>query len=370
MKKRWGFASLFFIALFFPIVSASGVSPPQYSVDFSPGAKLAFSFTFYSVPGSQVELAIRGDLAEYVSLSETSLAGTGVVIAYLSLPELIERPGAHYLAVVAREVSSTQGLGITGEAQGTIVVYVPYPGVYIERSLEVTDANQGEPVSATVTYINRGKETVSILTSLDISQDNKTVDTFALDTITLAPTESKQVSTTLDTASYRPGRYIAAALIRYGGKTARAETMFRIGTLFVDIVNHSDGFDRDKINRFEIDVESAWNSRISNVFANVTILGTDIYLLTPSISLKPFERSRLTGFFDTTGIADDSFQAKIILSYEGAMTEKTVELHFKRVVNYTVAIIIAVFALVVLVLGFIILRMRRALSTKRAAVRR
>ena len=78
----------------------------------------------------------------------------------------------------------------------------------------------------------------------------------------------------------------------------------------------------------------------------------------------------MTGFFDTTGITDDSFQARIILSYEGAVTEKIVELHFKRVVNYTVAVIVAVSAFVVLVLVFIILRMRRALNTKRVAVRR
>ena len=46
MEKREWFAFLFFIILFFPAVSASGVSPPQYGADFTPGAKLAFSFTF------------------------------------------------------------------------------------------------------------------------------------------------------------------------------------------------------------------------------------------------------------------------------------------------------------------------------------
>ena len=361
---------LFFIALSFPLVSASGVSPPQYSAVFTPGAQLAFSFTFFGSPGSRVALSVKGDLAKYVSLSETSFAGTGTVIAYLSLPDVVERPGPHYLAVVAREITSTQGLGITGEAQGTIVIYVPYPGVYIESSLGVADVNQGEPASFTVTHTNRGKETVNVLTSVDILQDNKTIETLTFDMLLLAPTESKQVSKILDTTSYRPGRYTASALIHYGDKTAQVEAVFRIGTLFVDIVNHSDGFDRDKINRFEIDIESAWNSRLTNVFANVTIPGTDISLLTPSIGLGPFERSRLTGFFDTTGIAGDSFPAKIILSYEGATTEKTVELHFKRVVNYTVVAIVAVFALVVLVLVFIILRMRRALKFKRGATRR
>lgn len=370
MEKREWFAFLFFIILFFPAVSASGVSPPQYGADFTPGAKLAFSFTFFGTPDSRSEISVKGDLAEYVSLSESSIIGTGTVIAYLSLPNAIERPGPHYLAVVAREIVSTQGMGISGEAQGTIVVHVPYPGVYIESSLEATDVNQGEPVPIKATYTNRGKETVNVFTSVDILQNNKTIETLVLDTILLAPTESKQVSKILDTASYRPGSYTAAALISYGGKTAQAEANFRIGTLFVDIVNNSDWFDRDKINRFEIDVESAWNSPISNVFANVTIPGTDISLLTPSISLKPFERSRLTGFFDTTGITDDPFPARIILSYEGAVTEKIVELHFKRVVNYTVVAIVAVFALVVLVLVFIILRMRRALNTKRVAVRR
>lgn len=366
---RWC-ALILFAGLLFPIVSGSGVSPPQYTADFAPGAKLAFSFTFFNAPDTQIELSVKGDLAPYVSLSETSLSGTRTVIAYLSLPDAVEKPGPHRLAVVAREKSSAQGIGISGEAQGTIIIYVPYPGTYIESSLEATDVNQGEPVSIRVTHINRGDETTSVLTSLTIFQENTTIETRTLDSLAIAPTESRQVFTEIDTAAYDSGRYRAVASISYADKENYAEAPFRVGTLFVDIVNYSNEFERDKINRFEIDIESAWNSRIPNVFANITLPSINLSLLTPSVHLGPFERSRLTGFFDTTGISDDRFQAHIRIYYEGAVTEKTVELHFKRAFNYLLATLIAVIVIILLVFVFVIVRMRRALNASRRGARK
>lgn len=317
------------------VVASIGVSPGIYEVDFKPNLNQVFHFEFFSDIDSNLKIYAQGDLAQYIELSTNELSGSGGVNVLLSLPSQVDIPGVHNILVGAEQTSSdSAGLRIVGNIRGVIKVKVPYPGKYAEIDFSTINANAGEDVMFTVNLKNLGKEVISsnsYIEIYDFGGNKKT--TLYLGSNILNPTESVRLSSELKTKDYAAGNYKAIAVVEYEGKTIREEREFRLGELFVGIFNYTNELVRDKINRFDIDVESSWNDPIDNVFANVTILGYDLNFLTPSKGLKGFEKSKLTGYIDTSSIGSDKFQANIIVSYLGKKTEKTVDLTFNKKQN-------------------------------------
>lgn len=355
--RRFIFVILCLIVVL-PFVYA-GITPGRYEVDYVPGQKSAFPFTFVSSnPDSRFEISLKGDFAPYAQVSDSVIRSTGTVITYVTMPDVVDVPGVHKVVVVGSEIAETGGLGISGEARGLIFIHVPYPGRYLEVALETPNVNQGEPVNVRATVINRGKETVSADVSVDIYREREFIERLILGNRVIAPTESPTFDGVLNTDTYAPGIYRAVALVTYGEDEAIAESGFRVGTLSVDLVNYTRFIQRDKINRVGFDVESQWNSPIDSVFANVTLDGTDISFLTPTVALDPFGRATLVGFFDTTGLSEEKYLARVVLNYEGISREETVEFTFVRELSYLLVAGIIVGVMVILLGVWFFLRRR------------
>jgi len=125
----------------------------------------------------------------------------------------------------------------------------------------------------------------------------------------------------------------------------------------LNILNTSNDFTRNDLNKFEFGVESFWNDPIENVYAEVTIPIYNINFRTTSSTFKSFDNKNLTGFFDTTGIDSnaDEFKARITLYYEGKTTEKIVTLRFKKEIDYLLYTLIlgAITAAIILIFSII-----------------
>jgi len=359
---------IFLISLLCEVYAIVGVSPPVYEVDFSPNLKERFMFTFIFDENAEAELYTEGNLAEYVTLSKSHIRGTESVVATLSLPANIETPGRNTIAVGAKQYAKNKGgVGIVGNVRGLIRVEVPYPGKYATVALSTTNVNAGDPVDLEVKISNLGKESIAAETSIRIEdKSGKYIETLVLGSKFIETQNSAFFSTKLDTINYGAGDYLATAVVNYGGKTAEAKRIFRLGELNVRIINHTKELERDKINKFDVDIESLWNDPIENVFANITIIGYPINTLTPSTNLGSWANARLTGFFDTSPIKENKFQAKIIFHYDGGTTTEVVELRFKKEGKfYSQGLMIGVIAgivIIILVLIIIILLRRKKKS--------
>lgn len=351
-----------FLFLLAPSVLA-GITPGKYEVDYVPGQKFAFPFSFVSSdPSARFEISLQGDFAKYAQLSDSVIQSSGNVITYLTMPQEVEVPGLHKIIVVGSEISEGGGLGISGEARGLIFIHVPYPGQYLEATLQVENVNEGEPVIFVVTVVNRGKETTYADVSIDLYQDETFVERLNLGQATLEPASTQEFRYELESEGYAPGFYEARARVGYGEEETRIESSFRIGTLAVRLVNYTRFLERDTINRLDLDVESEWNSPISSVFANVSIIGSDLVFLTPTAALEPFGRASLAGFFDTTGL-EEPIQARVILMYEQSSSETLIELGYVREMNYVLvgSIVVAV----LIILGIVIVVRRARTGRKR-----
>lgn len=373
IMKRWVFVFVLLVLIVMPgAYGAVGVSPSSYLLDFEPGMKRIFDFRFYTdSEGSFFKMSLEGGLADYAVLSTDELEGTGIVRVSLSLPEKLENPGLNTLMVVGEQViGESVGFGLTGIVKAPIWIRVPYPGKYLVASLGMSNANQGEKVGYSLNIDSLGEEDVVAIIVMDVYREDSKVDSVNLGTKSIGAGESIEIEGELDSTKYLAARYNAVVTIDYGGEdSVVVERVFRVGELFVDVINHSNYFVRDKINRFEIEVESFWNGPIENIFAEVSIEGyPEKIFLTPSITLGGFEQGLLTGFFDTTGIEERKFQGKIDVHYLGKVTEKIVDLEFGREVNYLlIAIVVALVIIVILIILFVmfILKVRKSKKEKK-----
>lgn len=357
---------IFFVVLsllFVQNVSGLGVSPGGYSLDFVPGYEGNFYFNFDNADGGNLEIFADGDLAKYVTLSNAEITGSGRVEVSLKLPQEIEPPGNHRIFIGARPVFTGEGtIGAVANVRGTIFVLVPFPGEYADVVFVVENANSGEKIPYELEIFSRGVEDLSTNSRIEIFDfKNDSVEVFNLGNDLVPSTKSVTKKSELDVRGYNPGTYRAVATVSYSGDERKQEGDFRLGELFVEIVNYSEVFGESKINPFEITVESFWNDPIENVHAKVDILGSEVSFLTPSINLNGFETGKLIGFFDTSEIEGDSFQALITLNYEGKTTQKTVDLGYSGggTFNYIWLLVGAGILLVLAFVGWVVVKLRR-----------
>jgi len=329
-------------------VSAPGVTPSSYIVDFVPDFEDDFVFNFNFDKDSYIETYVSGDLAEYVELDRQNLTGGGKVIAHLKLPDKIDVPGQHRIRVGAKQLpKETGGLEVVGDVGGIIKINVPYSGKHLNGEFYISNANIGEEAEIRLIVKNNGEEDVYVNPVLRIYNLEEDVGSLELEEKLVEKTKSVEYNELLSTENFAAGDYNASAVIEYGSEKLELETGFRLGDFYVEIVNYTKEFERDKVNRFEIDILSFYNGEIENLHANVTILDEDVSFLTPSIRLAPWGAGRLEGFFDTAQIKSSKFEAEIVLNYDGRKTIKVIKLGYAGEIDGVWYFVLgAVFALI------------------------
>ena len=361
------------IFLFQNVYAFVGVTPVRYEINFEPGLKKVFYFNFLGDNDVQFKVYAEGDLSQYVGLSTNYLKEPGTVNVLLNLPDEIEKPGAHTIKIGAlQQPKARNGMGIVGNIQGRIIVNVPYPGKYVEAELTTQDIKYGDIGEFVLKVISRGKEDVSTKSYVRVyDSKNELIEEIDLGENYLKSQEKIELYAEFDTLGHRAGKYKAVGVVEYEGKQAKDEKEFRIGELFIEIKDWTKKVWRGKINPFVIEIENFWNDPIENVFAEVFILNQNIRFNTPSITLGGFEKSNLTGYFDTTSIPAEinKVQAKITLFYSGKTTEKYVEIKLIKEIDYVMYTLMGVVTVLVILLIVVMALTRKIYGLKKEKIK-
>ena len=243
------------------VIAVSGVSPASYEVDFEPGYKGSFEFNFV-VDGSE-DLYAEGDLAEYVSFNKNSVSGREEVVVSLNLPSEIDIPGVNYIRIIA------------GNVVGVVKVDVPYPEKYVEVGLNAPNANAGEDVLFVLELFGKGNELVVVSPRIEIYRDGEEIDVIGIDDVEVFPGDEISVNVSINTSDYLAGDYMAVAVVDYDGVSVSMGNPFLLGEFSVELVDYTKSFRENKIDRFEILIESLWDDDIDGVYAEVNVLGFD-----------------------------------------------------------------------------------------------
>lgn len=357
MKRLIIFLTL--ITLFIQLISAGGVgiSPATYKEFFEPNLTKTFSFhSFTSDPTRGVNTYVKGDLAEYVNLSEDYMLGGGRFTATIALPDKIKKPGVHtiLIGVIEAEEDIDATVGSIAAIQGRIDIMVPYPGRYAESTFAITDINEGEEARYEITSENLGSYDLKVNSIIEIYKNNMTEKllTETLKESTLKPKETLTIRDILPTRNLPPGEYQVQAIIDWGEKDIFNQT-FRVGEFTVDIIDYDYQFIQGKINPFNIQIQNKWNTKIPEVFASVSITDNGKVVgsfKTISTDTSPWEIKNITGYFDTTLLESKRYTAKIVLSYGDETTSKLVAIYINPPATKTYATYIATAIIITLLI--------------------
>lgn len=349
------------------IISAGGVgiSPAYYKEFFEPNMEKTFTFNAFNTRAEEgINIYVKGDLADYVTLSNAYFLGGGEFIVTVKLPAKIDKPGTHKIIIGAIEAKDEIDGGTVGgiaAIQGRIDVLVPYPGKYSESMFKINNINEGEKATYEVETENLGSQDLDVKTTIEIYKDNvsEVILTKKLKEIIIRPKEISHVIETIDTRNLPPGEYQAIATIDWG-QIDKINQTFRIGEFLVEITDYDYQFEENKINEFNIKIQNKWNTKIDKVFATVSITDEGRFLnsfKTVSVDTKPWEVKNLTSYFDTTGLETKRYTANIVLNYGEEVSSKLIAIYINESPKerYTKYIIIATIIALSIIVTFIYL---------------
>jgi hypothetical protein len=339
MKRIIIFELLIVAIAFTNIISAGGVgiTPVHYEEFFEPGLEKSFEFqSFNTDPTKGVRVYIKGDLVEYTNISKAYFIGSGKFTVTIKLPQKIDKPGTHQIIVgaIESEEKLETTLGGIAAIQGRIDILVPYPGKYAEATFKINNINEGEEASYELEVRNLGTEEIYIRPTIEIYKKNESDSllTKIINGTTLYPKNTLTAIETLNTQNLPPGEYQAKAIIDYGPIIGINKT-FRIGEFLVEVTDYDYLFEKGKINKFNIEIKNKWNTKINEIFAEVSITNEGKFITnfkTVSTSSAPWEIKNITGYLDATNLEAKRYTANIILSYDNETSSKLVAIYINE----------------------------------------
>jgi len=313
------------------LISALGASPAKKEYNFKPGLETSIKYVAFSTNNRDLMLSVEGNLSEYVTLDKTSLPEKGgVFTAHLKLPNSIEIPGKHRILVKVSEAVDPEISGFIGTSIAinlVIDIYVPYPGQYLDIELSAPDVNVKEPVNFLLKVISQGKERVNITPEISIydSEGSKVEELIFINRI-IQSQETLNLKKALDTINYNPGTYTAKAVVDYGA-LAKSEASFRIGELVVDVLRYSKEIFIEETSRFDVEIQSGWNDKISGAYAEISMINQSRDIIstfkTSPTDLIPWQTKTITGYFDSSEFKPGIYIANITMTYYGHDQAKT-----------------------------------------------
>jgi len=330
-KRTALFVSLLVLSLILikPVYAVGIYFPNDNEIDFKPGLEKTFNFAV-TPSNMDVKLSVSGYLSEYVTLSKTLIRFNSTDRAFkvmIKLPEKIENPGHHKLWIAAEEVIDESkiggNIGTSCNAMVYILIHVLNPGKYVEMSLSAPDVEINEPVNFAVNVKSFGEEDInSIKAGIDVySPDNEKLATVYTDDKPLKSNTEETLYAQLDTKGYSAGTYRAVATLNYDGKTKEDEKNFKIGELNIKIINYTKEFEKDKINKFDLEIESDWGNRIENVYGGINI--NNEIIKTPNIDLAPWDKKIITAYWGTNNVETGFYDAEMTIYYNDKTTVET-----------------------------------------------
>lgn len=319
------------ILISFEGVSAIGITPSRIIINFEPNLQVTkYACVIYKSTGV-INVSARAGLAKYISLDKNQLVFNGsktqqCVKYTLSLPSTLT-PGKNAARITASETAASGGRGALGSIAAVgqqIWVIVPYPGKYLTATLKAHDAEAGEPVEFTITLNSKGNETISkVIGSIEIiNQNNVSLGFLPTTEITnFKPTTTATLNAVWSPSAKDVGTYRAIATINYDGKTAEAETTFRIGELTLRLINvTSPPIKEGEIGKIDILVESVWISTISDVYAEIKASGKTAE--SSQVVVNPWSRKTIFVYFPTEGLEAGKYPATATVYYADKTADK------------------------------------------------
>jgi len=318
--RRICFLFLFLIIFVLPFrAEALSIAPsPLLEMNFEPN----FSTTKYicvtnEEPGEMTfEMLVEGGLKDYISLEKyyvhtkpKGTPGSSVCMnVNITLPEKLEPPGKHITGIFASYLQeNVEGFSVRLKVGTPVIVYVPYPGKYVEASLRIENAEVNKTANFVLDVVNRGNESISeMYARIDIYKANSS--RVATLTTERKPLASKKSGTL--TAKWfvdvLPGEYSADVRIYYDGNFKRIEKNFMVGEPSIKILEvKAEPVKNGTVGKIHVIVKNLWSEGMDGAYINIDFrkkggLGRVSSAKSSTFSIRPWEEKDVTVYWDTS----------------------------------------------------------------------
>jgi len=386
MKYKCITLIFFFLLVLVCNVLAIGISPPRVTVDFQPFFKEENVFYIMNNIGQDMtaDVEVYDELAPYFTPNKTSIeipnGGTGEYRFKVQLPEKLE-PGLRWahIKIIGNGKTVTPGMfQVRTAVVGDYVVRVPYPGKYIDFWWTAFgDIKVNESANFAVEVASRGNETINeIYGYIDIFDINWTnvarVSTTKINN--LEPAKTDTVYAVWDSKGISPGVYHVKLTLYYDGLYKENVADMRIGSRNIRLINYTNIFEPDTIGKIDADIESMWNEQMNNIYAEINISNATQNvgnIKTPFVTLAPWGKSTLEGYWDSHGVVLGQYDMKITIFFDGISSTqygKMLVTHQQRLSpnnNGMLYVILAVFITIFVVALGILLFVIKKKKTKK-----
>ena len=330
---------LIFTLLIVSDVFALGVSPARKIIEFSPELEIEVEFNVLNSEGKDMKVVIyvEGDnLDEEIIIDNPELIfSSGELqksVKYnIKLPEKYDEPGTHEIKIVAREIPVDKAFEGTFVGASVAVVHivrinVPYPGKYATTELKLGE-DTGHGVDFIVYVNNFGtQKIVSAKGIIDVyGPTNEKLTSLETGLVSVDSGARKAMNVKWD-ENINSGKYYAKLTVLYDGNVAEYEKVFNVGIRLVDILDIIvKNFKLGGIAKFNILVENGWPEVISDVYTDLLISekGQEIgRFKSAAEDIPALAKEELTAFWDTAGVEEGDYDAKISLYYDDKIVEK------------------------------------------------
>lgn len=332
-------------------VHALGVAPSRKIVDYSLGEQ-SYDIRIINNENKDMRVMIyfQGELSEYASIDKNIITVNSdeseKTIRYkINVPAGLS-PGTKKLDVMMLELGENIDTDKL-ELDKTIIfstvlivhqlrVNVPYPGVFAEGILYISEANVNDTLTFTVNVLNKGTQEIKningeLVIKGPTNEEIKRIQSGTIASIDAGQAEKLTINTIAD---MNPGVYYAEFIVHYNDKQFVLRDTFRVGSQSIDIeAIRVENFKLGTIAKFDVDLLNRWNQPVRSVYADMKVLNSQSVEVaafrTSPIDINPLSRDTLTGYWDTKGMDVGTYDIKVILNYESTSIEKI----FKTVVG-------------------------------------
>lgn len=355
-NRLWKLNVFIILALSIIIISsmnaeALGVAPSRKIVDYVAGEQ-SYDIRIINNENKDMKVMIyfQGELGEYATIDQNIIRVSSnepekAVKFKVNVPSGLT-PGTKKLDVMMLELGENIDtdkidLDKTMIFSTVLIVHqlrvnVPYPGVFAEGVLYISEANVDETMTFTVNVLNKGTSAISdihgeVIIRGPTNEEIRRIKTGTINSIASGQAEKLSVDMQTD---LNAGLYSAEFIVNYNDKQFVLRDNFRIGSQTVDIEGiRVENFKLGTIAKFDVDLLNKWNQPISSVYADMKVLNDQSLEVasfrTAPTDLMQLSRGTITGYWDTRGVDVGIYDIKVILNYEGTTMEKI----FKTVVG-------------------------------------
>ncbi len=334
------FKLIIFIFVFifvFENIIALGITPGRTTIDFSPNLEKSVEFSVINTEKKDFEVAftVQGDLSDYIDIGYSSDSFSKdeyeKKFSYdISLP-LELKPGLHTAEVIAVEIAKGMNsqdtiIQTTVSVATQLHVYVPYPGKYIDASLNIINREENNLISFEIPVISRGQEKINnVHAQIKVYKGSDLIETIVLNEGPLNPGERKVFSRNWE-PEVRPGIYKAVVEINYDGNKLSLEKEFDLGKAELELLSiGTNDFKLGEIAKIKVLVSNQKSDIIKDSLANLKVFDENNKIAdikSENYEIPASSNKEMLLYWDTENLKKGEYTGDLRIDYDERFLSK------------------------------------------------